>query len=222
MAVRERVKERKTGRENKPMDVSILCNAKRKDGTYCRKPKGWGTNHPGYGKCRYHGGSTRNHGIAAAREMAMERMRTYGGPIEIDPHEALLQEVKRSAGHVKWLGDLIGKFESHEDLKQYSHAATNRDTKETIFTWERPAVWVQMYQDERQHLAKVCKMALDAGVAEKQVQIAETQGQIMAAGIQLLLEGLGLTKQQWQKAPGLVRRAFTEVMEVQELEEETG
>lgn len=140
----------------------------------------------------------------------------YGDPIEVDPHEALLGEVRRSAGHVRWLGELIGRFESIDDLKQFSGVNRGTEADDVIFTWERPAVWVQMYQDERSHLAKVSKMAIDAGVAERVVAVAEEQGQIMAQGIQLLLDGLKLNESQWRMAPGLVRQAFTQVLELSE------
>src|SRR5690554_3423726 len=37
------------------------CGAKTRAGTTCKKPAGWGTDHPGVGKCKLHGGaSTKN------------------------------------------------------------------------------------------------------------------------------------------------------------------
>lgn len=35
------------------------CNARKKqEEGYCKKPAGWGTDHPGLGRCRLHGGAT--------------------------------------------------------------------------------------------------------------------------------------------------------------------
>jgi hypothetical protein len=34
------------------------CDARTRDGGRCRKPSGWGTDHPGQGRCRLHGGAT--------------------------------------------------------------------------------------------------------------------------------------------------------------------
>jgi len=34
-----------------------VCGAIRKDGLFCTKPAGWGTSHPGTGRCKYHGGT---------------------------------------------------------------------------------------------------------------------------------------------------------------------
>jgi len=36
-----------------------ICGAKtKKDGTPCQRPAGWGTDHPGVGKCKLHGGAS--------------------------------------------------------------------------------------------------------------------------------------------------------------------
>lgn len=42
-----------------------LCGAaKKSDGTPCRRPAGWGTDHPGAGRCKLHGGlSPTKHGL---------------------------------------------------------------------------------------------------------------------------------------------------------------
>ena len=57
-------------------DRDSYCAARKKDGTLCRQPKG------------------------VEREKAEARMRTYGSPIDVEPHVALLEEVRRTAGHV--------------------------------------------------------------------------------------------------------------------------
>lgn len=38
------------------------CNARKTDGSgYCQQPAGFGTDHVGHGRCKYHGGSTEQH-----------------------------------------------------------------------------------------------------------------------------------------------------------------
>jgi hypothetical protein len=75
--------------------------------------------------------------------------------------------------------------------------------------FEKPSVWVELYQEERRMLARVCKMALDAGVNERAVRVAEQQGELLAGVIKAILEDLELTKEQRQSAPGVVRRHLT-------------
>lgn len=36
----------------------VICGAKNKKGGICSRPAGWGTNHPGSGKCKLHGGAS--------------------------------------------------------------------------------------------------------------------------------------------------------------------
>src|SRR5690242_9934415 len=82
-----------------------LCGAKRTGRSSsgpgrCRHLAGWGTDHPGYGCCRLHGGATRTHRQSAIKKEAIERLGAYGTPIEIEPTTALLLEVHRTSGHV--------------------------------------------------------------------------------------------------------------------------
>lgn len=44
-----------------PKDPGDNCNARRTDGSgYCGQPAGWGTDHTGVGRCKFHGGNTKN------------------------------------------------------------------------------------------------------------------------------------------------------------------
>lgn len=62
--------------EEMPMrDPDEYCNARKTDGDgYCKHEAGWGTDHPGRGRCKFHGGSTPNQekGIIAELEEAAE------------------------------------------------------------------------------------------------------------------------------------------------------
>jgi hypothetical protein len=75
--------------------------------------------------------------------------------------------------------------------------------------FEKPSVWVELYQEERRMLARVCKMAHDAGVAERSVALAERQGEMLAGVIKAVLGDLGLSKEQQRGAPAVVRRHLT-------------
>lgn len=45
-------------KRNEPHNSYEICGAKTRSGTPCKRPSGWGTNHPGKGKCKLHGGSS--------------------------------------------------------------------------------------------------------------------------------------------------------------------
>jgi len=54
--------------------------------------------------------------------------------------------------------------------------------------------------------ANHAKLALDAGVEERQVRIAEQQGELIALVIRSIRGDLGLNSKQQSEAPAVVRR----------------
>jgi len=176
------------------------CGARKHQGEgTCTRPAGWGTDHPGYGKCKLHGGATPNHGTAADREKVLEAVRTFGLPLDVSPTEALLDEVKWTAGHVAWLRDRIQEFEAEalswgrsSEVRKGSGEFPGTDTTYTA----APPVLLDLYQRERRHLLDVCRVAIGAGLAERQVRLAERQGELIAGAIQGILADLNLTKEQ--------------------------
>ena len=66
---------------------------------------GQGTDHPGIGKCKFHGGSTSSHRTHAIVAQAKTRAARLGEAYEMEPVEALLWMVNLSAGQVRYLGE---------------------------------------------------------------------------------------------------------------------
>lgn len=64
--------------------------------------------------------------------------------------------------------------------------------------------WLVLYREERGHLARVAKMCIDAGVAQRLVSIAEDQGRILASAIRAVLTALNLTPEQASLVPRIV------------------
>jgi hypothetical protein len=120
---------------------------------------------------------------------------TFGLPVDIDPIDALLGEVHRTAGHVAWLADVVARLEPDELVWGDAEHTDRTGTDPYRQTVERaaPSVWVGLYQQERAHLAKVAKMAIDAGIDERRVRLAESQGEIVARVLQASLADLGVT-----------------------------
>lgn len=164
------------------------CGArKRNNGGTCGQAAGWGTDHPGIGLCKLHGGATQAHRTAARTEQARRAVLTYGLPREVDPAAALLEEVHRTAGHVAWLAQKIRGLD--EDALTWG-VAEESEKNASMFPGTdrklkaRPSVWLELYQRERRHLVAVSKAALDAGISERLVRLAEQQGATLADVIQ--------------------------------------
>lgn len=180
----------------------------------CHRPKGWGTNHPGTGGCKLHGGSLPGSVVAAQREAAFNAVQTLGVPIDIGPADALLMEVQRTAGHVAWLAHVIAGLESGELIWGMAEEVIEPDiiskdgeviTAQVVGKMKAaPNVWYQMYQQERRHLANVCKMALDAGVNERIVAMYEQIAETFVTMIERVLDRLNLTPEQRREVPAAV------------------
>lgn len=187
------------------------CGARKSDGSRCSLAAGWSTDHVGYGPCKHHMGSTPIGRKAAATEMGEELMAFYGSPIETSPIEALLDEVSRTAGHVAWLGQRISTFDV--PLTEAVEEGTGK-IKVTRPAGLPPEVdgWIRIYQSERNQLIKASKMALDAGVNERLVQIAEHQGAKLADAVERILDMLELTAQQRALVPTIVPSVLRQLM----------
>lgn len=185
--------------------ASKQCGAKKTNATgQCKLPAGYGTSHLGFGRCKFHFGSTPSSIVAAAKEEMRERF--YGDEVSIEPTEALLEEIRRSAGHVRWLHAQILAFD-----EQLEGADPDRVLLQLSEQGWGKAAWTKLYADERTHLARTCKMAIDAGVAERTVKLAENQGELIATALRGILKDLGLSAEQQALAPEIVTRHLRSV-----------
>lgn len=170
-----------------------VCGAAKRQGTgTCQRSAGWGTDHVGIGTCKLHGGTTLSHRRSAQREVARQAVVTYGLPVDIDPFQALIEEIARTHGHVLWLRDRIAEM-SPEDLiwgvseteaKEGGGATGDyRSTTSSAGTH----VWLTLYREERAHLDRLCRSAISAGIAERQARLDEQQGALITSVIQAAL-----------------------------------
>src|SRR4051794_2723097 len=167
-----------------------LCGAKTRSGGTCPLFAGQGTSHLGRGRCKLHGGSTPTHVTSAITHEAKRRALEFGDELPVDPGEALLWMLRLSSGHVAWLRQELAAMEDR-----------------TTFDAQ---VAMRLYGDERDRVARVAKAALDAGVAERMVRIAEEYGELLAKLIGGILGDLRLTREQRDLAADVVPRRLLE------------
>lgn len=167
------------------------CGAVRSDGKACTKKAGAGTEHVGQGRCKLHGGNTPAHQKAPQLAAALEAVEHYGLPRQVDPHTALLEELARTAGHVDWLRVQVGSLDESALVGPVGTAGV---TPEGMVHHPKAeaSIWLRLYQGERKHLAEVAAACIKAGIAERQVRLAEQQGQLIAQVLQGVLRDLKL------------------------------
>lgn len=237
----------------RPVPESERCGALTGNMTYCKRKKGWQTDHPGFGNCKSHGGSTTAGKKAAMKEMGHSFVAEYkaqfrfGGNRQgeefanLTPEEALLEEVRRSASMVRFLeerialwnltGEAMEKIEgfasakgnSGDKLRTFREEALSELERATQISEEIPLPeltqvhaqtgvssftdareWLYLYREERGHLARVSKMAIDAGVANRLVTLAEDQGRILSEALRAVLQALDLNPSQQSLIPQIV------------------
>ncbi len=185
------------------------CGGHNRQGEPCGNPAGKGTDHLGVGNCTNHGGSTPSGRKHAQTELAKRAVQTYGLPREVAPDVALLEEVHRTAGHVAWLQQIVAGLEEGDlvwgQVQMVDKGSGQFGGVDTTYS-AQVNVWLDLYRQERKHLTDVCKAALAAGIAERQVKLAEQQGALIAQVISRILDDLNLTSEQRALVPEVVPR----------------
>lgn len=194
-----------------------VCGGKRRGegaGKTCTRPAGWGTDHVGVGRCKLHGGKTPSHKQAGQKALAERAVATFGLPREIDPRDALLEEVYRTAGAVDWLHQQVRTLQADEVIWGKAEEVEKQAGEfPGVDTTHKAAVhvWVQLWQQERAHLVKVAKEAINAGIEERKVRLAEQQGAMLAGVIKAILGDLDLSPEQQARVATVVPFRLREV-----------
>jgi len=183
------------------------CKAHRKtDGIQCGC-------HPiqGGDVCNKHGGSAGQVRKAATRRVvekrALAELAAFGVPIEVDPRDAALQEVWRSAGRVAYYEQRVKEIEAADrdalvwgvteeaEIRASEFGGTN--TKREA----KPNIWLELEFRERKHFRDAYKTAHDMGVEDRQNDLAELFGKQMFALMSAAFDALQLTPEQQALIP---------------------
>lgn len=186
------------------MEPDHLCRATNRQGNPCSQDAGYGTSHPGEGRCKFHGGASPQAELAGVITLARREAATMGRPLDIDPHEAILECIRISAGEVAYASEQIACLE-HEHavggvttvktrpLKgEYGEETADVMVTETTRDMGALNVWIAVRHKAMDRLVEYSKVALHAGVEERHVRLAEQQGQLMASAIRNILAALGV------------------------------
>lgn len=201
------------------------CSGHRKDGTPCLVFPLEG----GY-VCNRHGGALPQVKRATKRRLTLrvirEELTALGGSIDVEPTEAMLIMVKESAFNVAYLRALVQQLRAEVDSGEGNFVINDEGVAELspaylgagIAVRRSPASWtadyhvlVKMYNEERDRLVRYSKLCRDAGVQERQVQIAEEQGRWLVRTLDAVLEQLSLTPEQQEALPAIMGRVVDEL-----------
>lgn len=100
------------------IEPTDTCNARARGGPnsgYCQKPAGYGTDHPGYGRCKFHGGATREGSMRYAR---MIRNKEIADLIEEQEDDVALDTVPEIKMLRAILADFVNRYQDWLEMME--------------------------------------------------------------------------------------------------------
>jgi hypothetical protein len=132
-------------------------------------------------------------------------MTLMGYPVDINPLEALLGCIRVSYGEVAYCTAQIAKLEESDLLVQSKSTHVRplnlgKDgedpsievTETTTQNEAKLHVWIRVRHDAMERSAKFSKMAIDAGIAERLVNLEERQAELLVSAVRGILTDLGV------------------------------
>lgn len=114
--------------------MASKCGARKRQGEgVCGQAAGWGTSHPGTGRCKLHGGSTGDHRTHALNEQARREIARLDLPPVEDP---LTQLAAVTAQVIGWKDQLAVKVNELTSLR-YEGEGSGEQLRAEVALWER-------------------------------------------------------------------------------------
>lgn len=151
--------------------------------------------------CRFHGGASKSAKKAGTRVYREKKAKdlgerlavTLGKPIDISPHELVLDQIRRSAGHMAWYLSRIQALGAEELVRGIRGVQTTVregfQAGEMTVTDAGPEInaLVELYNRERKFGTDLAAKAISAGIEERYIRLAESQGNLLQGGLEWLV-----------------------------------
>lgn len=160
----------------------------------CSRTAGYYTDHEGTGACYRHGGNFGRERAKGAILMAM----AYADEMNVSPWEAMMSQIRLLANQVAWL-----RIRVYEAEEKYGAAGLRPGGE----GWD----WVAMLEARGERLAKVAKMAVDAGIAATLIRQAELEGENMMKAAIAGMDAAGVQGEAREKLLDVMSRTIVEL-----------
>jgi hypothetical protein len=155
-------------------------------GAPCKQRKGFRTNHPGTGRCWLHTGKTLSGRAAGAAEAIANELRALAMPDQVKPIQSLYEAVRVASWREAGLRTML---QARQALAGPDHLGDHR-----------PDVIFQMHDVALKRKAEIAKMAVDAGLDQRMVEIAEREADLLHRALLAGLEAGGVTSPKAREA----------------------
>jgi hypothetical protein len=154
---------------------------------FCGLRAGWGTDHPGTGRCRLHGGNTPGQRVKAVREIAEREVRAVLAELDVQPVEDPLTALAELAGQaVAWqkaIADIVNRLGG--DVR-YEGRAGAEQLRAEVGLYERAMDRTNTV------LSTIARLDIDGRLA----RIEEAKAQVLMDAVQAGLAAIGVTGEQ--------------------------
>lgn len=175
------------------------CGARTRSGSPCAKPSGWGTSHPGVGRCKLHGGSTPTQVAGAVVVMEERRARSLLARLEQpEPIEHPVIELLKLAAEVT---------EVTRIFRERLNELPSLQTIDSLGT-ERERAVVLLYERALDRQAKLLTDMAKLDLADRALRINEATASRIMQGVVEALHRSGLGEHE-----GTFRRHFRDVLD---------
>lgn len=166
---------------------SRLCGGEKHQGEgTCRRPAGWGTSHPGIGRCKLHGGSTPSHVVAAKQEQARRVLGQVWDPAAAPVTDAVAA-MQKLAGQLEHAADVLGQRlgGDTEPCEVCGRGDLALDSPAAI-------AWLRVLREDRQLLEAMERL----GIAQRFVTVEAARVELIAVALGRVFEVLELSDEQ--------------------------
>ena len=184
------------------------CGVRKKNGELCKAPAGSGTAHIGYGHCKFHGGNLPSHKKENNLEKVRSQVEALGLEYEIDPGQALLNLVWQAAGDLEFYKQKVNELPEQYQIE----LGANGSSKLSIHPY------TELYHQTQNRLAQISKLALQAGIEERRVRIAERDASVIYQAIQVALKSLNISAEDITKFRAIFNEQIVSANEVKEID----
>jgi len=171
---------------SKVIEGRATCGAKRRqgDGAECKLRAGQGTDHLGVGRCKYHGGSTRNQRKAVEAQVIEAKARTmFGRAFDDTPVGNPLDVFAELAGTVRgWMRTMQALV---EDLGRPGYSSET--------TGEQIRAEVQLFERAMDRANTVLSTYAKLNIDDRLARISEAQAFTVLQAIESALAAAGVT-----------------------------
>lgn len=167
------------------------CGARKRNGERCTRPCGYGTDHKGFGQCKYHGGATVVGDRIAAKE-ELVRVNTQlrlSGLKRMAPADALMEELSRAAGAVAYFDAEVARI-------RLSDQVVDAEAGDYQILSPIAIGLIDLWNEQRRMYVQTAALAARAGIEERAIRIQEETAQVLVQALMAVLNGLELSPEQ--------------------------